>query len=110
MQSPNKAYSHTSFMLSSAHSAVSAPLREPGFFAQVQERLGPTTAPGVTGPPVTVTRQGRPSVVILSAAEYQRRQTRAWRNLLSVMEEAGEYAAEHGLTEEGLDRLLADES
>ena len=60
--------------------------------------------------PVTVTRQGRPSVVILSAEEYERRQTRAWRNLLAVMKETGAYAAEHGLTEEGLDRLLADES
>lgn len=60
--------------------------------------------------PVTVTRQGRPSVVILSAEEYQRRQTRAWRNLLAVMEETGRYATERGLTEEILDRLLADES
>ncbi len=60
--------------------------------------------------PVTVTRQGRPSVVILSAEEYERRQTRAWRNLLSVMEETGHYAAEQGLTEETLDTLLADDS
>ncbi|MFU8833365.1 MAG: type II toxin-antitoxin system Phd/YefM family antitoxin [Wenzhouxiangella sp.] len=60
--------------------------------------------------PVTVTRQGRPSVVILSADEYQRRQTRAWRNLLAVMEDTGHYAAEQGLTEEALDQLLADES
>ncbi|TVQ38924.1 MAG: type II toxin-antitoxin system Phd/YefM family antitoxin [Wenzhouxiangella sp.] len=60
--------------------------------------------------PVTVTRQGRPSVVILSAEEYQRRQDRAWRNLLGVMEEAGRYAAAQGLTEDILDKLLADES
>jgi len=60
--------------------------------------------------PVTVTKQGRPSVVILSAEEYQRRQTRAWRNLLAVMEESGRYAAGQGLTEEKLDQLLADES
>lgn len=60
--------------------------------------------------PVTVTRQGRPSVVILSAEEYQRRQTRAWRNLLAVMEETGRYAVEQGLTEEAIDQLLADES
>lgn len=60
--------------------------------------------------PVTVTRQGRPSVVILSAEEYQRRQSRAWRNLLAVMEETGQYATEHGLTEETLDELLEDES
>lgn len=60
--------------------------------------------------PVTVTRQGRPSVVILSADEYQRRQTRAWRNLLAVMDETGRYAADQNLTEETLDQLLADES
>jgi len=60
--------------------------------------------------PVTVTRQGRASVVILSAEEYERRQSRAWRNLLAVMEKTGRYATEQGLTEEGLDQLLADES
>ncbi len=60
--------------------------------------------------PVTVTRQGRPSVVIVSAAEYQRRQERAWRNLFAVMEETGRHAAEQGLTEDTLDELLADES
>lgn len=60
--------------------------------------------------PVTVTRQGRPSVVILSAEEYQRRQARAWRNLLAVMEDTGRYAVEQGLTEDTLDKLLADES
>ncbi|MFU8833162.1 MAG: type II toxin-antitoxin system Phd/YefM family antitoxin [Wenzhouxiangella sp.] len=60
--------------------------------------------------PVTITRQGRPSVVILSAEEYQRRQTRAWQNLLGVMEETGRYASRQGLTEEKLDQLLADES
>jgi len=60
--------------------------------------------------PVTITRQGRPSVVVLSADEYQRRQSRAWRNLLAVAEETGRYAREQGLTEEVLDQLLADES
>ncbi|MFP4209392.1 MAG: type II toxin-antitoxin system Phd/YefM family antitoxin [Wenzhouxiangella sp.] len=60
--------------------------------------------------PVTVTRQGRPSVVIVSAEEYQRRQSRAWQNLLAVMEETGRYASAQGLTEEALDQLLADES
>lgn len=60
--------------------------------------------------PVTVTRQGRASVVIVSAEEYERRRSRAWRNLLAVMEETGRYAAGQGLTEEALDQLLADES
>ena len=60
--------------------------------------------------PVTVTRQGRASVVMVSAEEYERRQQRAWRNLLAVMEETGGYAAKQGLTEDKLDELLADDS
>lgn len=60
--------------------------------------------------PVTVTRQGRAAVVIVSAADYQRRQSRAWRNLLATIDATGRYAADQGLTEETLERLLADES
>jgi prevent-host-death family protein len=60
--------------------------------------------------PVTVTRQGRPSVVILSAEEYDRRQSRAWRKLLATMDATGAQAAKSGLTDAELDRLMADES
>jgi len=60
--------------------------------------------------PVEVTKQGRRSVVVMSAAEYDRRQHRAWTNLLATAEETGQYAAQQGLTEEKLAQLLADES
>jgi len=76
---------------------------------EAKNRLGQVFDAAQRGP-VTVTRQGRPSVVIVSAEEYQRRQSRAWQNLLSVMEETGRYANDQGLTEESLDQLLADES
>jgi len=60
--------------------------------------------------PVTVTKQGRGSVVVMSVEHYERRRRRAWKNLLSVAEETGEAARERGLTEKKLARLLADES
>jgi prevent-host-death family protein len=60
--------------------------------------------------PVEVTRQGRPSIVILSAADYARRRRRGWKNLLKVAEETGQYAKARGLTEDKLAELLADES
>lgn len=60
--------------------------------------------------PVTVTKQGRPSIVVMSVEDYQRRKTRAWKNLLKVMQSTGDSAARQGLTQEKLERLLADES
>ncbi len=60
--------------------------------------------------PVIVTKQGRPSVVVMSVEDYQRRKKHAWKNLLKVMQEAGAEAGGQGLTEEQLDQLLADES
>jgi prevent-host-death family protein len=60
--------------------------------------------------PVEVTKQGRPSVVIVSAADYARRRRRGWKNMLRVAEETGQYAQSHGLTEDKLAELLADES
>lgn len=60
--------------------------------------------------PVTVTKQGRPSVVVMSVEDYQRRKKYAWKNLLKVMQETGNDAVRQGLTEEALDQLLADES
>lgn len=60
--------------------------------------------------PVTVTKQGRPSVVVMSVVDYQRRKKYAWKNLLDVMQETGNDAARQGLTQEKLDQLLADES
>lgn len=59
--------------------------------------------------PVTVTKQGRPSVVVMSVQDYQRRRQRAWRNLIKIMDATGNYAAGQGLTPEILEQLLADE-
>ena len=60
--------------------------------------------------PVTVTKQGRPSVVVMSMEDYQRRKKYAWKNLLDVIQETGNDAARQGLTPEKLEQLLADES
>lgn len=60
--------------------------------------------------PVTVTKKGRASVVVMSVADYERRKKRAWKNVLQVMDETADYAASQGLTESHLERLLADES
>lgn len=76
---------------------------------EAKNRLGQVFDEAQRGP-VTITRQGRASVVILSAAEYERRQSRAWRSLLGAMEKAGEHAKRQGLTDVELERLLADES
>jgi prevent-host-death family protein len=60
--------------------------------------------------PVTVTKQGRPSVVVMSMEDYQRRKKYAWKNLLKLMQETGNNAERQGLTPEKLEQLLADES
>lgn len=60
--------------------------------------------------PVTVTKKGRASVVVMSVEDYERRRNRAWKNLVRTMAETGHYAVSQGLTQERLERLLADES
>jgi prevent-host-death family protein len=60
--------------------------------------------------PVTVTRKGRASVVVMSIEDYERRKKRAWKNLIKTMDETGDYAASQGLTQKRLEKLLADES
>lgn len=60
--------------------------------------------------PVAVTRNGRPSVIVLSADSYARRQRMARERLQQAMERASAYAKAQGLTEETLAELLADES
>jgi hypothetical protein len=49
-------------------------------------------------------------VVVMSAADYERRKRRAWKNVIREMDDTSRYAASQGLTEEQLERLLADES
>lgn len=59
---------------------------------------------------VSITRNGRPSVVVISAESYARRQKIAAERMREAMQRAGEYAVAHGMTEQTLDHLLADES
>jgi prevent-host-death family protein len=60
--------------------------------------------------PVSITRNGRPSVVVISAESYARRQRMARERLRLAMRQAGEYATAQGMSEEVLGQLLADES
>ena len=60
--------------------------------------------------PVSITRNGRPSVVVISAESYARRQRMARERLRLAMRRAGEYATAQGMSEEVLDQLLSDES
>lgn len=60
--------------------------------------------------PVGITRNGRPSVVVISAESYARRQRLARERLRGALQRAGEHAVQQGLTEEALQQLLADES
>ncbi len=60
--------------------------------------------------PVSITRNGRPSVVMISAESYARRQRMARERLRQAMNRAVEHAAAQGTSDEVLDRLLSDES
>jgi len=60
--------------------------------------------------PVGITRNGRPSVVVISAESYARRQRMARERLRGAMQRAGEYAVARGMDDAELERLLADES
>jgi len=60
--------------------------------------------------PVSITRNGRPFVVLVSADSYARRQRMAREWLLHTLDRAGEYAVAQGLNDEVLATLLADES
>jgi len=60
--------------------------------------------------PVSITRNGRPSVVVISAESYARRWKMATERMREAMQRAGEFSAARGMNEETLDQLLADES
>jgi len=60
--------------------------------------------------PVSITRNGRPLVVIVSADSYARRQRMARERLIHTLDRSGEYAVAQGLNDEVLAMLLADES
>lgn len=59
---------------------------------------------------VSITQNGRPSVVMISAESYARRQRMARERLRQAMQRASEHAAARGMNEDVLDQLLADES
>lgn len=60
------------------------------------------------GRPVCVTRRGRAATVMMSMEQYQRLQGNAWARLAATMDGLGAEAAAAGLTEAGLQKLLAD--
>lgn len=60
--------------------------------------------------PITITRHGRPAVVVMSVEDYQRQRGKAWQRLVESSQRSSEYAEQRGLTQDKLDELLADES
>ena len=60
--------------------------------------------------PVTVTKKGRPTAVVMSIEDYERMRGAAWKRLFETMATARKEAAGRGLSDELLDDLLADES
>jgi prevent-host-death family protein len=60
--------------------------------------------------PVTITKQGRPTVVVMSVEDYERRRAIAKKQLLDTLDKAQAYAKSKGLSEDTLEKLLADES
>jgi hypothetical protein len=60
--------------------------------------------------PVAITRNGRPSVVVVSADSYARRQRLARDRLRHALKQAGDHATAIGMSEDTLTDLLSDES
>jgi prevent-host-death family protein len=60
--------------------------------------------------PVRVTKKGRPVSVMMSMQQYERLRGVAWERLAVTMDALGREASGKGLTEAGLEALLADES
>ena len=59
--------------------------------------------------PVRVTRKGRAVGVMMSVQHYERLRGAVWERLTATMDALGEEASTNGLTEAGLETLLADE-
>lgn len=59
--------------------------------------------------PVTITKNGRPSVVVMSADAYERRRKSAARLLGLAMDRMAAEAKANGLDEATLEKLLADD-
>ena len=60
--------------------------------------------------PVRVTKKGRAVGVMMSMQHYERLRGAAWERLTSTMDALGKQASAKGLTDSGLETLLADES
>jgi len=60
--------------------------------------------------PVRVTRRNRAVAVLVSAEDYEAMRAFYAHRLRHRLQESAETAADKGLTEEALERLLADES
>jgi len=60
--------------------------------------------------PVAVTRNGRPSVIVVSADAYERRRRMARERLRQAMDRASASAKQRSLTGAKLAKLLADDS
>ena len=55
-----------------------------------------------------VTRRGRAVAVVMSMEHYERLQGAAWDRLTATMDGLGAEAAANGLTDAGLEKILAD--
>lgn len=60
--------------------------------------------------PVRVTKKGRAVGVMMSMQHYERLRGAAWERLTATMDALGKQACAKGLTDSGLETLLADES
>ena len=60
--------------------------------------------------PVRVTKNGRVVGVMMSVQAYERLRGASWERLTATMDGLGKEASAKGLTEAGLEALLADES
>ena len=60
--------------------------------------------------PVCVTKKGRAVSVMMSMEQYERLRGAAWARLTETMDSLGAEADARGLTDAGLEALLADES
>ena len=64
----------------------------------------------VRSAPVRVTRKGKAVGVVMSLQHYEQLRGAAWERLAAAMDALGEEASGNGLTDAGLEALLADES
>ena len=64
----------------------------------------------VQSAPVRVTKKGRAVGVMMSIQQYERLRGAAWERLTMTIDALGKEASANGLTDAGLEALLADES